>query len=186
MTLTHREVLWFVFCVSLFFLYTLSVMTALTHFPDVLPLSQSRLQGFPDAWCLFRTSVKTLAVWMHLQVVFPFFNLNTIPFDLHNLIWFFFSEELVGDISWIFLNTDVKVSQAELSYSGDQGASLVLTGTTQQSCGWGLSLLVLRIALLPLFCSPAWYKIKSDDAPLPLRVSLLSWSGFLERATGTS
>lgn len=89
MTLTHREVLWFVFCVSLFFLYTLSVMTALMHFPDVLPLPQSCLQGFPDAWCLFRTSVKPLAVWMHLQVVFPFFNLNTIPFDLWNLIYSF-------------------------------------------------------------------------------------------------
>lgn len=185
MTLTHREVLWFVFCMSLFFLCTLSVMTTLIHFPDVLALPQSCFQGFPDAWCVFRTSVKPLAVWMHLQVMFPFFNLNTISFDLWNLFFFSSEELMVGDVSWVFHKTDVKVSQAELSYGGDQGANLVLASTTQQSCGWGLSLLVLRIALLPLFCSPAWCKIKSNDAPFPHCVSLLSWLCFLERATGT-
>lgn len=99
MTLTHREVLWFVFCVSLFFLCTLSVMTTLIHFPDVLALPWSYFQGFPVAWCLFRTSEQPLAVRMHLQGLFPFFNLSTISFDLWNLTWFFSQRNLWWGIS---------------------------------------------------------------------------------------
>lgn len=133
MTLTHREVLWFVFCMSLFFLCTLSVMTTLIHFPDVLALPQSCFQGFPDAWCVFRTSVKPLAVWMHLQVMFPFFNLNTISFDLWNLFFFSSEELMVGDVSWVFHKTDVKVSQAELSWAMVETKVQILSLQAQHS-----------------------------------------------------
>lgn len=51
---------------------------------------------------------------------------------------------------------------------------------------WGLALLAFRIAVLLLLFSTAQYKIQSDDTPLPLWVLVISGSGFLEAASGTS
>lgn len=163
-------------------------MTALIRFPDVLALPQSCFQGFPDAWCLFKTSVKPLAAWKHLQVVFPFFNLNTVPFYLCNLICFFLRGTHGGDISWIFHNTDVKYHKLSWAMveTKVQVLSLQVQHSNQQSCGWGLSLLVFKIAILSLFFSPAGCKIKSNYTLLPLCVLLFSWFDFLETITGTS
>lgn len=69
-------------------------------------------------------------------------------------------------------------SMVELSWAmqsgGDQGTRLARESTTQQSHGWGLALLALRTAVLPLLFSTAQCKIQSADTPLPPWVAVVS------------